>query len=226
MNNIILLVGHTRNLALCADSIIKNLCIPNNAKVIGFTYDNMGWWSKEDQEFDPSIKNIWHSALGDYLLKLNIRTITNIDIERYQKRIVKNLILPSPEIPLVRTLQMIETWSLAIQLLPENTDKVILTRPDLYWHENMIYSGSGFDVIGVESFIDGNYFAGNASSIKIFHKLHLQYISFCLRENICCDFHNVLAKYLPNNCDGLNILDGNIARFSIMNSKNGNYRTV
>lgn len=226
MQNIILLTGHTRNLALCADSIIKNLCIPNDAKVIGFTYDNMGWWSKEDQESDPNIKNIWHSALGDYLLKLNIRSITNLDIERYERKILNNLILPGPEIPLQRTLQMLETWSFAIESLPEEIDKVILTRPDLFWHQIMYISDIGLDVIGIEDEYDGNYFAGNYKDIKVFKKLYFDYINFCLKQNISSNFHNVLAKFLPVYCEKINLLDGNISRFSILNSKNGSYRTV
>lgn len=226
MNNIILLVGHTRNLALCADSIIKNLCIPNDAKVIGFTYDNMGWWSKEDQESDPNIKNIWHSALGDYLLKLNVRSITSLDIKRYEKRISNNLILPGPEIPLQRTLQMLETWCFAIESLPKEINKVILTRPDLLWNQKMTFSENGLDVIGIPEHYDGNYFAGDLEEIKIFKKLHFEYINFCMKENISCNFHNVLSKFLPKYCKKINLLNDNISRFSILNSIDGNYRTV
>ena len=80
MDKIILLVGHTRSLHLCADSIIENLCIPNNAKIIGYTYDHIGWWNDKNFDKKIDIKNIWHSALKDYLISVNIRSINQNDL--------------------------------------------------------------------------------------------------------------------------------------------------
>jgi hypothetical protein len=119
MQNIILLVGHTRNLDLCADSIIKNLCIPNDAKVIGFTYDCLGYWPNEEYNKNNNIKLIWKNAFKDYLLNLYIKNYSPEEIHQDNQlaNILKN---NNDQAPTNHSVSMWRTRTQALSILPKN----------------------------------------------------------------------------------------------------------
>ena len=206
---------------LCADSIIENLCIPNNAKIIGYTYDHIGWWNDKNFDKKIDIKNIWHSALKDYLISVNIRSINQNDLSRYcefSNSLPSNLNKNYWEI----FYQRWETRALSLNLLPGNADQVILTRPDILWHEPMTSSNEHLTCIGNNSFIDDNFFSGNIYNIKILSYIHIQFKKL-LHDHNDFDEHNILNKIFDN-YNNLKLLNPNIARYSILNSPNGAYR--
>ncbi len=220
-NNIILLVGHTRNLDLCADSIVKNLCIPNNAKIIGFTYDHLGFWPTDDYSKDINIKSLWEDSFKDYLLNLYIK---NYSPEEMTKDLELSDLLKNDKHFINHNLSMWRTRSQALSIVPKNT-KLILTRPDLQWIEEMKIPDSGLDVIGQSGIFDDNYFAGSLEDMLILKNIYFQYHNICKKYNISADTHTVLEHYLTNECNNLNLLNPNYSRFLILNSAGGKYRT-
>jgi hypothetical protein len=222
-NNIILLVGHTRNLDLCADSIIKNLCIPNDAKVIGFTYDHIGFWPTDDYSKDINIKSLWEDSFKDYLLNLYIKKYS--PEEMHQDNQLSNLLKNNNEhAPTNHNISMWRTRSQALSIVPNNT-KLILSRPDLQWLEEMKIPDSGLDVIGQSGIFDDNYFAGSLEDMSILKNIYFQYYNICNKYNISADTHTVLEHYLKNECNNLNLLNPNYSRYLILNSQSGKYRT-
>lgn len=222
-NNIILLVGHTRNLELCAESIIKNLCIPNDAKVIGFTYDCLGYWPNEEYNKNNNIKLIWENSFKDYLLNLYIKNYSPEEIHQDNQlaNILKN---NNDQAPTNHSVSMWRTRTQALSIVPKNI-KLILSRPDLQWLEEMIIPDSGLDVIGQSGIFDDNYFAGSLEEISILKNIYFQYSNICNKYNISSDTHTVLEYYLTNECDNLNLLNPNYSRYLILNSQSGKYRT-
>ena len=56
--------------------------------------------------------------------------------------------------------------------------KLILSRPDLQWLEEMIIPDSGLDVIGQSGIFDDNYFAGSLEEISILKNIYFQLLQF------------------------------------------------
>lgn len=222
-NNIILLAGHTRNLDLCAESIIKNLCIPNNAKVIGYTYDDIGFWPNNHLDKNINIRSIWEDSFKDNLLNLYIKNYSPDEINQ-DNIISKQLKNNNDQAPTNHSLSMWRTRLQALSILPKDTNKIILSRPDLQWLEEMHIPDQGLDVIGQKGIFDDNYFAGPIEEVNILKNIYLQYINICNKFNISSDTHTVLENYLYSECNNLNLLNPNYSRYLILNSPGGKYR--
>ncbi len=121
-------------------------------------------------------------------------------------------------------ISMWRTRSQALSIVPKNT-KLILSRPDLQWLEEMKIPDSGLDVIGQSGIFDDNYFAGSLEDISLLKNIYFQYYNICNKYNISADTHTVLEHYLTNECNNLNLLNPNYSRFLILNSAGGKYRT-